>query len=149
MIVWLSISFILDVITGIYFGPVNAALILLTMTGVCIVTVHIIGNTSLTFFSHTVLKKAGKSSILYHYVLPTIASFVGIVIIYYTVLTNVQTYYASPNTLSLAFMLVVVLALVWILVGAVAITLYYKFKKSDILKNAGNYDSELNIEENS
>lgn len=149
MIIWLAISFVLDIITGIYFGPVNAALILLTMTGVCIVTVHVIGNTSLTFFSHTVLKKTGESSLLYHYIVPTVASFIGIVIIYYTVLTNIQTYYADPTMLNLAYYFIVVLALVWILVGAGGITLYYKFKKPSVIQNAGTYDAEIDIEENS
>jgi amino acid transporter len=149
MLVWLAISFMLDVITGIYFGPVNAALILLTMTGICIVTVHIIGNTSLTFFSHTVLKKTGESSILYHYIVPTIASFVGLVIIYYTVLTNIQTYLSDPTSLNLAYLIVVIFAVLWILIGAVAVTLYYKFRKPNVLNNAGNYDAEMDIEENS
>ena len=149
MLVWLAISFVLDLIMGVIFGPVNAALILLTMTGICIVTVHIIGNTSLTFFSHNTLKKTGDSNLLYHYIAPTIASIVGIVIIYFTIETNVVDYIAAPTMLNLAFFIISVIGFLWIVVGAVAVTLYYKYRHPETLENAGNYDAEVDIAENS
>lgn len=143
MIVWLGISFVLDLILGLIYGPTNAGLVLLTMAGIAIIVVHIVANTSLTLFSRNYLKKTGQSSILLHYIAPTVASILGIIVIYFTVESNIATYLSDPTTINLAYMVIVIFAVLWVVIGATAVTLYYKFKRPDIIAKAGVYDAEV------
>ena len=143
MILWLGVSFVLDLILGLIYGPTNAGLVLLTMSGIAIIFVHITANTSLTLFSRNYLKKEGKSSILLHYIAPTVASALGAIVIYFTVESNIATYLSTPTSINLAYMVIVIFALVWVLVGATAVALYYKLKKPEIIANAGMYDAEV------
>ncbi len=139
---WLGISFVLDLILGLIYGPTNAGLILLTMAGIAIIAVHIISNTALTFFSHGVLRKQGNSSILLHYIAPTVASFLGFVVIYYTLTSELSTYYAAPTSLNLAYLVIVIFSILWVVVGGLSFMIYYMLKKPKVIEEAGTFDAE-------
>ncbi|MEM3490308.1 MAG: APC family permease, partial [Nitrososphaerota archaeon] len=140
MMIWLGISFILDLILGIIYGPVNAGLLLLTMAGIAIISVHIVANTGLTLFSHGTLRKEGKSSILLHYVAPTVASILGFIVIYFTLTSEISAYYSSPTLLNLSYLFVVIFAILWVVIGGLSVTAYYLIRKPKILSNAGKFD---------
>jgi amino acid transporter len=143
MSLWLGISFILDMVLGVFLGPVNAALVLLTMAGIYIICVHIIANTALTFFSHTQLRKSGQSSMLLHYIAPSIASVIGAVVIIFSVQSTYSSYVALPNTIDLAYLVAVVVSLVWVVVFGPIISLYYMRAKPEVAARAGTYDSDV------
>ncbi len=143
MMVWLGVSFILDLILGLIYGPTTAGLVLLTMAGIAIIVVHIVSNTSLTLFSHNYLKIKGQSSILLHYIAPTIASALGFIVIYFTVESNIATYIATPNAVNLAYLVIVIFSVLWVVIGATLVTLYYKYRRPKVIANAGIYDAEV------
>ncbi|MFG1449634.1 MAG: amino acid permease [Thermoplasmataceae archaeon] len=143
MMVWLGVSFVLDLILGLIYGPTNAGLVLLTMSGIAIIVVHIVSNTSLTLFSRNYLKKTGESNFLLHYVAPTVASILGLIVIYFTVESNIATYISQPTAINLAYMVIVIFSVLWVVIGATAVTLYYKFKKPNVIAKAGVYDAEV------
>ncbi len=146
MSLWLGISFILDIILGIFYGPVNAALILLTMAGIYIICVHVIANTALTLFSFSELKKSGQSSVLLHFLAPTLASILGLIVIFFSVQLTYSTYLSaipSQRPIDLAFLAAVLISIVWVVVLGPIIALYYKKRKPEILEKAGIYDSEV------
>ncbi len=142
MMLWLGISFVLDIILGLIYGPTNAGLILLTMAGIAIIAVHMISNTALTLFSHTVLRKQGKSSILLHYLAPSVASVLGFIVIYFTLVSEISTYYADPTTLNLAYLVIVIFSILWVVVGGTAMVAYYKVKKPEVIEKAGTFDAD-------
>lgn len=142
MMLWLGISFVLDIILGLIYGPTNAGLILLTMAGIAIIAVHMISNTALTLFSHTVLRKQGKSSILLHYLAPSVASVLGFIVIYFTLVSEISTYYADPTTLNLAYLVIVIFSILWVVVGGTAMVAYYKLKKPEVIEKAGTFDAD-------
>ncbi|MEM3907075.1 MAG: APC family permease [Nitrososphaerota archaeon] len=140
MMLWLGISFVLDLILGLIYGPVNAGLILLTMAGIAIISVHIVANTGLTLFSHGTLRKEGKSSILLHYVAPTVASILGFIVIYFTLTSEISAFYSSPTSLNLAYLFIVIFSILWVVIGGLSVMAYYLIRKPKILSNAGKFD---------
>ena len=143
MKLWLGISFVLDVILGMFFGPVNAALVLLTMAGVYIICVHIIANTALTLYSHTNLKEKGQSSIVLHYLAPTVASVLGIIVLFFSIQATYSSYISMPNTIDLAYLVAVVFSILWVVIAGPIISMYYASRKPEILEKAGMYDVEV------
>jgi amino acid transporter len=143
MSLWLGISFILDMVLGVFLGPVNAALVLLTMAGIYIICVHIIANTALTLFSHAELRKSGQSSVLLHYIAPSLASIIGAIVIIFSVQATYSSYVALPNTIDLAYLVAVVVSLVWVIVFGPIISLYYMRTKPEVAARAGTFDSEV------
>ena len=142
MTLWISISFLLDIILGIFFGPTTAGLILLTMAGIYIICVHVIANSALSVFSRTELKNKGESNLLLHVIAPTVSSIIGVVIIYESILATVQTYIGTPNAVNFAYLAAVVVSVLWVVVAGTIITLYYRASKPDVLAKAGMYDAE-------
>lgn len=142
MMLWLGISFVLDMILGLIYGPTNAGLILLTMAGIAIIAVHMISNTALTLFSHTVLRKDGKSSILLHYIAPSVASILGFIVIYFTLTSEISAYYSDPTALNLAYLVIVIFSILWVVVGGTAMVAYYKYRKPEVIEKAGTFDAD-------
>jgi len=145
MLVYIAIAFVLDIILGLKFGPVTAALILLTMAGIYIIFPHIFANTALTIFSHSELKKRGESSILKHFVVPTVSSVIGIIVIYFSVESTVSSYISALTAVNLAYLLAVIISLIWVLVIGGGLSAYYYLKKKDVLRKAGRFDAEESI----
>jgi len=145
MLVYVATAFVLDVILGLKFGPVTAALILLSMAGISIIFPHIFANTALTIFSHSELKKRGESSILKHFVVPIVSSVLGIIVIYFSVGSTVSSYISAPTAVNLAYLLSVIIALIWALVIGGGLSAYYYLKKMDVLRKAGRFDAEESI----
>lgn len=142
MIGWISIVFVIDLVFGLVFGPVNGALILLTGAGIGIIFVHVLANTSLTLYSHNLLRHRGESNALYHYVAPTASSVIGLIIIFYSLQSEIQAYLADKTGLNLAYLLAVIVGLVWVLVVGSLLSLYYHTRRKEIIQKAGEYDSE-------
>ena len=142
MVVWLGISFVLDIILGLIFGPLAAGLILLSMAGIAIIFVHIFANTGLTLFSVRELKKVGKSSPLYHILAPTVSSILGLIVIGYSIYFAVTLYIAAPTFGNLPFLIAPVFGIVWSVIMGGILSIYYVMKKKKVLEQAGRYDSE-------
>ena len=142
MALWLGISFVLDVILGLIYGPTNAGLILLTMAGIAIIAVHMVANTGLTLFSYNVLRKQGKSSILLHYIAPSTATIIGLVIIYETLASEISVYYSDPTSLNLAYLVIVIFSILWVIIGGTGMMAYYLIKKPHIAEKAGTFDAD-------
>ena len=142
MKLWLGISFVLDIILGFIFGPVNAGLILLTMAGIYIICVHIIANSALTIFSLTELRKTNQSNLLLHVIAPSVASVIGGVVIFYSIQATVSSYIASPVMINLAYLAAVAVSVIWVVVVGPIITVFYSKKRPQILAKAGTFDAE-------
>lgn len=142
MMLWLGISFVLDVVLGLIYGPTNAGLILLTMAGIAIIAVHMVANTGLSLFSYNVLRKQGKSSILLHYIAPTTATVIGLVVIYETLASEFSTYYGDPTSLNLAYLVIVIFSILWVVVGGFSMMAYYVLRKPHIVEKAGTFDAD-------
>lgn len=142
MSLWLGISFILDVILGLFFGPTNAGLILLTMSGIAIIVVHMVANTSLSLFSYNVLRKEGKSNVLLHYIAPTVATVIGFIVIYFTIASTASTYFSAPSTINLAYLVMVIFSVLWVIIGGFGLMAYYLIRKPEVAAKAGTFDAE-------
>lgn len=142
MLLWLSISFVLDVVLGLIFGPLTAGLILLSMAGIAIIFVHIFANTGLSFFSYRELRKQGQSSFLYHFLAPIASSILGVIVVVYSLYFAIDTYITAPTSANLPYLVAPVIGVVWSLVIGGALSVYYLVKKKEILAKAGRYDSE-------
>lgn len=147
MLTWIVISFVLDIILGLKFGPTTAGLILLTMAGIAIIFPHVFANTALTIFSHTELKKRGESSILKHFLAPIVSSVLGIIVVYYSVESTVSSYISAPTAINLAYLLAVVIALIWAVAIGGGLSVFYHFKRKEVIQKAGTFDSEESIAE--
>ncbi len=142
MLVWLTASFVIDMILGSIFGPENGALILLTTAGIAIIFVHIYANTGLSLYYRSLRRE--DRSLLYQVVAPpTVSSVLGIVVIFYSVQSTVQSYTSSPSAINLAYLVATVVALVLgAVIGPPAVSLYYSRSKPAVLERAGEYDAE-------
>ncbi|WP_188679865.1 APC family permease [Thermogymnomonas acidicola] len=140
MLVWLTASFVIDMILGSIFGPENGALILLTTAGIAIIFVHIYANTGLSLYYRSLRRE--DRSLLYQVVAPTVSSVLGIVVIFYSVQSTVQSYTSSPSAINLAYLVATVVALVLGAVIGPAVSLYYSRSKPAVLERAGEYDAE-------
>ena len=142
MVLWLSISFVLDIVLGLIFGPLTAGLILLSMAGIAIIFVHIFANTGLSFFSYRELRKQGQSSFLYHFLAPIASSILGVIVVVYSLYFAIDTYITAPTSANLPYLVAPVIGVIWSLVIGGVLSLYYVLKKKDIIAKAGRYDSE-------
>jgi purine-cytosine permease-like protein len=57
--------------------------------------------------------------------------------------SNIATYIGDPTAINLAYMVIVIFSLLWVIVGATAVTIYYRIKKPQVIANAGMYDAEV------
>jgi amino acid transporter len=142
MILWLGISFVIDIILGLIFGPLAAGLILLSMAGIAIIFVHILANTGLTIFSYRELKAQGQSSFLYHVLAPSVSSILGVIVVIYSVYFALNTYIVTPTSANLPYLVAPVLGVLWCVVVGGVLSIYYLLRKKSILASAGRYDSE-------
>ncbi|MEM0139128.1 MAG: amino acid permease [Ferroplasma sp.] len=136
VIIWAGLSFVLDVIMGLIFGPLSAAFVLEAGTGISIIIVHILANSSLTAYT----KRVHKFNILRHGILPTVATIVGLVVIYFTVEDIIIKYTTNPTPVNDAYLASFIVTILWILVGGIAVTAYYRIKRPEILRDAGEFD---------
>lgn len=141
LILWLSISFVLDIVVGLIFGPLEGGFVLLAMAGIAIIFVHVFANTGLTLFSHRELRSRGQSSFIYHYLAPSVSSILGIIIVVATAYEAYVTFVGAPNSLNLAFLVAPILGIIWCVVIGSVLSLYYLSKKRSVLRGAGRYDS--------
>ncbi|MCL4334654.1 MAG: amino acid permease [Candidatus Thermoplasmatota archaeon] len=138
LMAWALGSFVLDVIMGIIYGPEDAAFVLEAGTGISIILVHILSNTSLTLFTN----KIGDFKFLTHGVAPTAASVVGGIVVYYTMRRIIATWLSNPTPLNDAYFASMIVTLVWVIAGGMLITWYYIKNRPQTLVNAGEYDAE-------
>lgn len=112
----------INLITGYILGPETAALWLLTIAGICIIAVHIVTNTSLTVY----MWKARKFKVILHGVLPTVATIMGLIVLWYSV------YPVPAAPIGYA----VIIGLAWLAVGF-TVTWYYVKRHPELMKTAG------------
>ncbi|PYB67901.1 amino acid transporter [Thermoplasma sp. Kam2015] len=138
IIVWSITSFVLDVLMGLYFGPKTAAFILEAGTGISIIIVHIMANTSLTYYT----RRINRFEFLKHALAPAVATVIGLVVIYFTV-SNIWTRWVTdPTPVNDAYFASFIITILWVVIGGMIVTLYYSRKRPEILKNAGEFDVE-------
>ncbi len=113
----------INLIAGGLLGPTNGALWLLTISGVCIIGVHIVANTGLTAF---MAKGEHKFNVMLHGVIPSASSIIGGVVIYYSV------YPLPSGSVGIA----VIVSLVWLALGFIAWGWYVR-RHQDRLRFAG------------
>lgn len=142
MILWLGISFVLDLIIGLIFGPLEGGFVLLAMAGIAIIFVHVFANAGLTLFSHRELRKRGESNFLYHYIAPSVSSILGIVVVVATAYEAYIAYIGAPNSINLAFLVAPILGIIWCIVIGSLLSVYYLLRKREVLQGAGRYDAE-------
>ena len=80
---------------------------------------------------------------LLHFVAPTLASVLGLIVIFFSVQLTYTSYIGDPTGINLAFLAAVLISIVWVVVLGPIIALYYKKRKPEILEKAGIYDSEV------
>ena len=113
---------VINAIAGIVLGPANGALWLLTISGVCIIGVHVVANTALTAYK---VRNGGFNAFV-HGVIPTVSSLIGLVVIYYSV-------YPIPSG---AIGKAVLVSIAWLVVGF-GVMAYYIWRHPDLLRLAG------------
>ncbi|KQB36604.1 MULTISPECIES: amino acid permease [Acidiplasma] len=136
VITWAVFSFILDVIVGLIFGPLNAAFVLEAGTGISIIIVHILANTSLTFYT----RRINKFSILKHGIAPSAATIIGAIVIYFTAYNIIYKYMLNPTGINTAYFASFIFTIIWVLGGGISITLHYIKKKPEVLREAGEFN---------
>ncbi|HLI23800.1 MAG TPA: APC family permease [Acidimicrobiales bacterium] len=114
---------VINVVAGVVLGPANGSLWLLTISGVCIIAVHIVANTALTVYMG---RRRRQLRPLLHVVIPTVSSILGGVVIYYSV-------YPLPTG---AIRSAVIISLVWLVAGFGAAA-YYVRRHPEALRLAG------------
>ncbi len=114
--------FVIDIVAGLILGPTEAGIWLLTIAGVSIIAVHIVANTALTVF----MAKIKEFAWFRHGVIPSFATLVGLVVIWYSV------YPIPKEPVGLA----VLVAIAWLVVGAV-VAIYINRRHGASLKGAG------------
>lgn len=122
VVLFFAVILVINLVAGFVLGPTNGALWLLTIAGVAIIGVHIVANTALTFY----MKRVGKMKILLHGIVPTVASIIGLVVIFYSV-------YPVPAA---PFGSAVIFSLLWLAAGFV-VAFFYAKRHPDWLKRAG------------
>jgi len=113
---------VVDMVAGIILGPVNGALWLLTISGICIIGVHMVSNTALTVYT----VRLGKFRPILHGLIPSVATIIGGIVIYYS---------AVPLP-SGSFKYAVLLSLAWLVAGFGALAWYLR-RHPDILRTGG------------
>lgn len=113
---------VIDMVAGIILGPVNGALWLLTISGICIIGVHMVSNTALTVYT----VRLGKFRPILHGLIPSVATIIGGIVIYYS---------AIPLP-SGSFKYAVLLSLAWLVAGFGALAWYLR-RHPDILRTGG------------
>ncbi|WP_298279943.1 amino acid permease [Ferroplasma sp.] len=136
VVIWALLSFVLDVTMGLIYGPLSAAFVLEAGTGISIIIVHILANSSLTIYT----RRINKFSLLKHGILPTAATIVGLVVIYFTMRDIFTKYFTAPSAVNDAYFASFIVTIVWILAGGLIVTLYYRNKHPEILKDAGEFN---------
>lgn len=116
------IILVIDIVAGIILGPANGALWLLTISGICIIGVHMVANTALTVL--TVRERRFRPIV--HGLIPTASTIIGGVIIYYS----------SVPLPSGSLEYSVLLSLAWLAIGF-AVLGWYLYRHPDILRGAG------------
>ena len=122
VVLFFVVILVVNVITASILGPTNGALWLLTISGVCIIGVHIVANTALTAY----FWKKGKFRVALHGIIPTVATIIGLVVLWYSV-------YPIPAE---PFGSAVVIGLIW-LVLAFIVSLYYAKRHRHVIAKAG------------
>ncbi|AWR96073.1 amino acid permease [Acidianus brierleyi] len=141
IIFWLGLSVIVSLIFGILFGPVNGGLVLLDMAGVAILSVHIVTNSALSIYKRRSSHHYSIIEIAKYFLAPSMASILGITIIYFSLQSTIAQVISQPTPLNFAYFGATLGGVLWCLVGFI-ISFYYIRKKPDILAKAGNYDAE-------
>ncbi len=113
---------VIDMVAGAVLGPGTGALWLLTISGICIIAVHIVGNFALTVFT----LQRGRFRWLYHGLIPSVATVLGGIVLFYSV-------YPVPSEPTGS---AVVVGLLWLLAGFF-VAAYYVWRHPDLLKKAG------------
>lgn len=111
-----------NIIAGAILGPENGGLWLLTIAGIEIIGVHIVGNTALTIY----MWRARRFRWIIHGILPSFATLTGLVVLYYSVIPL-----PSGATES-----AVIVGLAWLLVGLL-LAAWYARKRSELLALSG------------
>ena len=138
LIAWALGSFALDVIMGVIYGPENAAFILEAGTGISIILVHIMANTSLTFFT----RRIGEFKLLTHGIAPAAATAIGLVVIYFSMSDVVGKWLTSPSPINDAYFASLIATMLWVILGGLAVTMYYSRHRPNTLERAGEFDVE-------
>ncbi|EQB72891.1 MAG: amino acid transporter, partial [Ferroplasma sp. Type II] len=141
VVIWALLSFVLDVVMGLIFGPLSAAFVLEAGTGISIIIVHMIANTSLTIYT----KRVDKFNLLKHGILPSIATIVGLIVVYFTMSNIFTKYFTAPSAVNDAYFASFIITILWILGGGIVVTLYYRMKKPEILRDAGEFNMKSKI----
>jgi amino acid transporter len=113
---------IIDMIAGIILGPSSAALWLLTISGICIIAVHMVANTALTVF--TVRER--RFRLILHGLIPTVSTIIGGIVIYYSAIP------LPSGNLRYA----VLVSLAWLAFGF-AVLAWYLYRHPEILRSGG------------
>lgn len=120
--VFFAVILAINLVTGAILGPTTAALWLLTVSGVCIIAVHIVANTSLTVY----MLRERQFRLALHGIVPSLATVIGLIVLWY----SVYPLPAAPIGSA------VILALVWLALGF-AVTWYYVSRHPELMKTAG------------
>jgi amino acid transporter len=120
--VFFAVILVINLVTGIILGPTEAALWLLTIAGVCIIAVHIVANTSLTLY----MLRERQFRLALHGIVPSLATAIGLVVLWYSVLPLPAEPIGSA----------VILALVWLALGF-GVTWYYVRRHPELMQSAG------------
>jgi amino acid transporter len=112
----------INLVTGALLGPTTGALWLLTISGVCIIAVHIMANTALTVY----MLKQKKFRLAVHGIIPSVATVIGLIVLWYSV------YPVPAPPIGDA----VLISFAWLAVGFL-VAWYYVRRYPDRLKLAG------------
>jgi amino acid transporter len=113
---------VIDIVAGLILGPTEAGIWLLTIAGVSIIAVHIVSNTALTVY----MTKIKEFKWFTHGVIPSVATLMGVVIIWYSV------YPVPKGPVGIA----VLVAIAWLIAGAI-VAIYINRRHGDRLRGAG------------
>jgi amino acid transporter len=108
--------------TGAILGPTTGALWLLTISGVCIIAVHIMANTALTVY----MVRQRKFRLAVHGIIPSVATVIGLIVLWYSVYPIPAAPIGDAVLLSFA----------WLAVGFL-VAWYYVRRHPDLMKVAG------------
>ncbi len=117
-----AVILVIDFVAGFVLGPTTAALWLLTISGVCIIAVHVVANTSLTAY----MVRNRKFRFLLHGIAPTAASIIGLIVIFYSV------YPVPAEPIGSA----VLVSIAWLIVGF-GVMWYYLRRHPELMRLAG------------
>jgi len=137
LLAWLVIAYALSLVLGFLYGPVNGALVLLTVSGIGIIFVHIFANSALTSYA----LRVKKFNVLTHGVVPTVSSILALIVVYYSVQSTLSSALSSPSLLNYGYIAATMIGLMWVGIG-LAISAYYLRRKPDVLAKAGSFDAE-------